>query len=288
MAVAGSGGSAARAPHVADGGCAQRSGSRRRARPGRARRARLPPRPRLGGRRLPRRRGVLHPQRLPHHPAPAGRADPHGARRRLGVHEGAGAAAAARARHVRARHAGPVRLARAHGGAAGRRAGLAALRPELAPRAGGPAVLRGVRAAVAAAAPVVAVGGGAAVPAVAAVAGRGAGDGAPVHRAPRHHPVGVRVGGADGACASTRTAARSPTTPPTRAPPGSWWAPRWRGCGGRPRGRARCRAPPGGASTPPGSWRWSRWSWGSWPCRSSTRASTARAGSCGSGCSPRW
>ena len=125
MDVARSGGSAARAAPVADGGCAQRARARRRARPGRARRARLPPRPRLGGRRLPRRRGVLHPQRLPHHPAPAGRADPHGARRRLGVHEGAGAAAAARARHVRDRHPGPVRLARAHGGAAGD--GLASL-----------------------------------------------------------------------------------------------------------------------------------------------------------------
>src|SRR4029078_4405106 len=96
------------------------------------------------------------------------------------------------------------RLAGPGGRPAGRRARLAALRPELAPRGGRAAVLGGVRAAVAAAAPVVAVGRGPAFPSVAAPAGRRAGADAAVHRAARHGPAGVRLGAADGAALRPR------------------------------------------------------------------------------------
>ena len=284
----GAGESSTRASGLADHRRAQRARARRRARRGRARRARLPPGPRLDGRRIPRRRGLLHPQRLPDHPAPAGRAVPHRAASTPGrsPRRGRGGCCPRSSRASSPRS--PCSPGwRPTAGLRGRRAGLAALRPELAPRAGRAAVLGGVRAAVAAAAPVVAVGGGAAVPAVAAPAGRGAGDGAAVHRAARHGPAGVRLGAADGAALRPRRrlAGLLRHRRPRVRVPGR------RGAGvGVAAARVvarRCRAWPAGASTPPGSRRWSRSSWGSWRCRSSTQASTRRAGSCGSGCSPR-
>ena len=200
----GAGESSTRASGLARHGRAQRSRARRRARRGRGRRARLPHGSRLDRRRIPRRRGVLRPQRLPDHAAPGRRALPHG-------RVDAWAFTKARARRLLPALVTCVVATLAlfawlapDRRAAGRRAGLAALRPELAPRGGRAAVLGGVRAAVAAAAPVVAVGGGAAVPAVAAPAGRGAGDGPPVHGAARHGPAGVRLGAADGAALRPR------------------------------------------------------------------------------------
>ena len=114
---------------------------------GRSRRSRLPRRPSLGSRRLPRRRRLLRPQRLPHHqPAPRGVACPrrHRPLRVLGATGPPAPAGAVPHAHRRRRLCRRLRRARGAREAPRRRPRHDRLRGQLAAHIHRPVLLRPV------------------------------------------------------------------------------------------------------------------------------------------------
>ena len=220
---------------------------RRPAGRGRHARPRLSPGLLRRGRRLHRRRGVLHHLRVAGVRAAAQRAPAHGRDRRRRLLAAAPPAVAARhgrghRRHPRRRH---LRPARPPGRAADRGRRRARLPPQLAARARPEVLLRGRRRAFGPRAPVVALDRGAVLPGLPAAGRVRAG---PAHPGPgcadRARPGGRVDAAARGAVrAGVRPVARS-TSAPTPASPACCSASPW-ACSGR---RTACAPTPAGAS----------------------------------------